>query len=442
MQNLLLQLDPTVIQDSLTSTANTLIEQVTPELPHTSFVTDLAFIMIIGAIVTLAFFKIKQPLIIGYLFAGMLIGPLSPLWTWILPESTSSLELLDGVGILSDISALNLFAEIGVILLLFVIGIEFPYAKIKSIGKVSIGVGTIGLFSTLGVLFYASSALGLQFMDALFISAALSISSTAIIVKLLEDMGKIRKGSSILILGILIVEDIIAVILISTLQSIALVGTVSVESIVVIVLVAAGLIVGTFTLGTRVIPPLIDRVAAAENREILLLSVLGLCFGYALLANIVGLSVAIGAFLAGVLVAESKSAEVAKLLSSPIKDMFVAIFFISVGALMDVSQLENYIFIAIALIAVATGMKFGGNMLGNFIFRQKRGKALRSAFTLAAPRGEFSIVIVKVGVDIGAVSAFLFPLVGIIAIITAFISPFLMKASDKIVPALEEKEDV
>ena len=102
-------------------------------------------------------------------------------------------------------------------------------------------------------------------------------------------------------MGILIVEDIIAVILISTLQSVALVGTVSVESIVVIVLVAAGLIVGTFTLGTRVIPPLIDRVAAAENREILLMSVLGLCFGYALLANIVGLSVAIGAFLAGVL---------------------------------------------------------------------------------------------------------------------------------------------
>ena len=442
MQNLSLQIDSTVIQNSLDTTVNTLIEQITPELTHTSFVTDLAFIMIIGSIVTLAFFKIKQPLIIGYLFAGMLIGPLSPLWTWILPEGESSIDSLNAVGILSDISALNLFAEIGVILLLFVIGIEFPYAKIKSVGRVSVGVGSIGLFSTLGVLFYASTALGLEFMDALFISAALSISSTAIIVKLLEEMGKIKKESSTLVLGILIVEDIIAVILISTLQSVALVGSVSLESIVVIVLVAAGLIVGTFTVGTRVIPPLIDRVAAAENREILLMSVLGLCFGYALLANIVGLSVAIGAFLAGVLVAESKSAEVAKLLSSPIKDMFVAIFFISVGALMDVSQLENYMFIAVALIAVATGMKFGGNVLGNFIFRQKRGKALRSAFTLAAPRGEFSIVIVKVGVDIGAVSAFLFPLVGIISIITAFISPFLMKASDKIVPVLEEKEDV
>ena len=441
MQNILLQLDSSGIQNTLNNTVSSLIEQITPELPHTSFITDLAFIMIIGAVVTLAFFKIRQPLIIGYLFAGMLIGPLSPFWAWILPEGGPSTSL-EGVGILSDISSFSLFAEIGVILLLFVIGIEFPYAKIKSIGRVAVGVGTIGLFSTLGAIFYTASALGLQFMDALFIAAALSISSTAIIVKLLEEMGRIKKESSILVLGILIVEDVIAVILISSLQSIALVGTVSIESIIAVVAVAIILIVGTFTVGTRVIPPLIDRVASAERREILLLSVLGVCFGYALLANIVGLSVAIGAFLAGVLVAESKSAEVAKLLSSPIKDMFVAIFFISVGALMDVSQLENYIFVAIALIAVATGMKFGGNLIGNFIFRQKRAKALRSAFTLAAPRGEFSIIIVKVGVDMGVVSSFLFPLIGIISIITAFLSPYLIKAGDKIIPAVEKKENV
>ncbi|NIM25581.1 MAG: cation:proton antiporter [Nitrososphaeria archaeon] len=440
MQNFALQIESGGIQQSLNQTVSSLVEKITPDLPHTTFVTDLAFIMIIGAVITLAFFKIKQPLIIGYLFAGMLIGPLSPLWSWILPEGGPSSEILGGVGILSDIEALNLFAEIGVILLLFVIGIEFPYAKIRSIGRVAIGVGTIGLLSTLGVVFYAASALGLNFMDSLFIAAALSISSTAIIVKIFEDMGRIKKESSILVLGILIVEDVIAVILISSLQSIALVGSVSIESVVVVIVVAAGLLIGTFTVGTRIIPPLIDRVAAAEHREILLLSVLGVCFGYALLANIVGLSVAIGAFLAGVLVAESKSAEVAKILSSPIKDMFVAIFFISVGALMDISQLQNYIYIAIALIAVATGMKFGGNMIGNILFRQKRGKSLRSAFALASPRGEFSIVIVKTGVDIGAVSAFLFPLIGIISIITAFISPFLVKASDKVVPALKEKD--
>jgi len=437
VDNSILQIDPSGIYAILSQIATGFVDQT--NIPHTSFVTDLAFIMIIGAIVTLAFFKIKQPLIIGYLFAGMLLGPLSPLWSWILPSGSRPSDMLEGVGILTDISALNLFSEIGVILLLFVIGIEFPYAKIKSIGRIAIGIGTIGLFTTLGAIFYAASSLGLNSMDSLFIAAALSISSTAVIVKILEEMGRIKRESTILVLGILIVEDVIAVILISSLQSIALVGTVSVESILIVVIVATGLIVGTFTIGTKIITPLIDRVAASERHEILLLSVLGVCFGYALLANIVGLSVAIGAFLAGVLVAESKSSEVSKLLASPIKDMFVAIFFVSVGALMDVSQLQNYIFIAIALIAVAIGMKFGGNLLGNFLFRQKRDKAVRSAFTLAAPRGEFSIVIIKTGVDIGAVSAFLFPLVGVISIITAFLSPFMIKASDKVVPMLEKK---
>ena len=427
------------VQSSLSENISSFVERVNPlQLPHESFVTDLAIIMILAAIVTLAFFKIRQPLIIGYLFAGMIIGPLSPLWTSFLPANGGPSASV-GIGILSDISALNLFADIGVILLLFVIGIEFPFAKIRSIGKVAVGAGTLGLFATLGVVFMAASALGLNFMDSLFIAAALSISSTAVIVKILQDSGKIKKESSILVLGILIVEDVIAVILIASLESVALVGTVSIENVVLVVVVASGLIIGTFTIGRKAIPPLIDKVASAENREILLLSVLGVCFGYALLANVVGLSVAIGAFLAGVLVAESKSAEVSKVLSSPIKDMFVAIFFVSVGALMDITQLDSYIFIAIALIAVTIAMKFGGNLLGNTAFRLERGKSLRSAFALSAPRGEFSIIIVKVGVDMGVVSAFLFPLIGLITIITSFISPFLIRFGDRIIPKLSKQ---
>ena len=169
----------------------------------------------------------------------MLIGPLSPLWTSFLPESGGGGGDPGGsIGILSDIAALNVFAEIGVILLLFVIGIEFPFAKIRSIGKVAILVGSLGLFLTLIVVFYASTLLGLGFMDSLFISAALSISSTAIIVKVLEETGKIKKESSILVLGILIVEDVIAVILIASLESIALAGTVSIEGAVAVVVVA------------------------------------------------------------------------------------------------------------------------------------------------------------------------------------------------------------
>ena len=143
MQNYFLQ---TGSQESVLN----FFERINPfELPHSDFVTDLAIIMILAAIVTLAFFRIRQPLIIGYLFAGMLIGPLSPLWAWLLPAGGPPSEGIEGVGILSDISTLNLFADIGVILLLFVIGIEFPYAKIRSIGRYAIGIGTLGLFSTL-----------------------------------------------------------------------------------------------------------------------------------------------------------------------------------------------------------------------------------------------------------------------------------------------------
>ncbi len=401
-------------------------------LPKQDFISDLAIIMILAAVVTLAFFKIRQPLIIGYLFAGMLIGPLSPLWTSFLPQVIDPSNDTTGFGILSDLTVLNVFAEIGIILLLFVIGIEFPVAKIQSIGRVAVGMASIELFLTLAVIFFIGSSFGLGFMDSLFLAAALSISSTAIIIKILEDMGKIRKESTVLILGILIVEDIVAVILIASLQSIALAGSVSYENVLVLSGIAAGLIVGTLTIGARTIPKLIDKVARAEHKEILLLSVLGLCFGYALLSNLVGLSVGIGAFLAGVLVAESKSSEVSKILTSPIKDMFVGIFFVSVGALMDIRGLQNYITIILVFTAASLAVKFGGTMLGGFLLRQETKKNVSSSFVLSSPRGEFSIVIVKVGVDMGAISSFLFPLIGVISIITAFIAPFMIRAGDHI----------
>lgn len=402
----------------------------TVELPKEDFIGDLAIIMILAAIVTLAFFKIRQPIIIGYLFAGILIGPLSPLWFSFLPGGIGSSSGMENIIALSDLKILNVFADIGIILLLFVIGIEFPIAKIKSIGKVAIGMATIELFLALGIIFLIGISFGLNFMDSLFLAAALSISSTAIIIKILEDMGKIKKESTVLVLGILIVEDIIAVILIASLQSVALVNNVSFENIIIISGVAAALIVGTLTVGARIIPKLIDRVANTGHHEILLTSVLGLCFGYALFSNLVGLSVGIGAFLAGVLVAESKSSEVSKVLASPIKDMFVAIFFVSVGALMDISQLQNYILIALVFMVVAILVKFGGTLFGGFLLRQGLNKTLRASLALS-PRGEFSIIIVKVGVDMGAVSAFLFPMIGIISIITAFITPFMIKTGDK-----------
>jgi len=439
MDKFFLQFLPNDIQNIFNIDVATVINQLTPELPHPTFVTDLAIIMIIGSAITLAFFKIRQPLIIGYLFAGMLIGPLSPLWSGIFPQGETPLE--SSAGILADIEALNLFAEIGVILLMFVIGMEFPYSKLRKVGRVAMAVGTIGIFATMIPVMIISNYMGLTFVDSLFIGAALSISSTAIIVKILTDTKKIERESSVLVLAILIVEDVIAVILISSLQSIALIGTVSLGSILAVIAVAAGLLIGTFTIGIRTIPNIIDRIAAVEHREILLLAILGVCFGYSLLANVVGLSVAIGAFLAGVLVAETKSAEVARTISTPIKDMFVAIFFISVGALMDITDLDNYILLAVILIGVATAMKLGGNFIGSMMLNVNKKISSRTAFTLAAPRGEFSIVIVKTGIDLGAVSAFLFPLIGIVTIVTAFMSPFFIRAGDKVSVKIAEREE-
>lgn len=438
MHGILLQdifLQAGALNQTLGDVGQRMLDEITLEIPHVSFVTDMAFIMIMGAAVTLAFFRMRQPIIIGYLFAGMLLGPISPMWTWIFGGEAWPL----GESILADINTLQLFSEMGVILLLFVIGIEFPIAKIKQIGAVVMGLGSLGLFATMGVLFYVAGLLGMGFMDSLFIAAALSISSTAVIVKVLEDAGRIRQHSSIVVLGILIVEDVIAVILISTLQSVALADTISVESLIVVGLVAAGLIGGTITVGTRIIPPLIDRVAATNNREILLLGVLGLCFGYALISNMVGLSAAIGAFLAGVLVAESKSASASKVITSPIKDMFVAVFFIATGALMDITMAGDFVWVAAALIAVAVFMKFGGNLLSSILFRQKKSTYIRTSTTLAAPRGEFSIIIVKAGVDLGAISAYLFPLVGFVTIISTFLAPFLINLGERL--AKEDGDD-
>lgn len=407
---------------------NDIVQAVT-SLPKQDFITDLAIIMILASVITLAFFKMKQPLIIGYLFVGMLIGPLSPIWV---PFVTGPIDYSTtaGSGILSNLGIINVFADIGIILLLFVIGIEFPIEKIKSIGKAGIGIATIELFLALGSILAICLALGLQFMDSLFLAAALSISSTAIIIKILEDMRRIKNESTLLILGILIVEDIIAVILLASLQSIAHVGNLSYESITIVAVTGAILIVGTLTIGARIIPRLIDKVASVHNKEILLLSVLGLCFGYALLSNLVGLSVGIGAFLAGVLVAESRSSEVSKILTSPIKDMFVAVFFVSVGALMDISQLQNYIILAMILIAVSIVIKVFGTTIAGIIFKQGRTKIVRSSIALS-PRGEFSIVIVKAGIDMGVVSSFVFPLIGVISVVSTFVTPFLIKTGDK-----------
>ena len=249
-------------------------------------------------------------MVVGYLLAGMIIGPYTP------PFS-----------LIKNVETINVFAELGIIVLLFVIGIEFPIAKLRQIGRISMIVGLTESIGTMLITFFVAQNLGFTVFDSMFLALAMSITSTVVTIKILEEMGKIKERSSILILGVLIVEDIIAVTTLAILQSIAAAsGTddISIISISISIAIAIVFIGTILILGSRFLPNLIDRIGKTNDYALLLIVILGLAFGLSFIANILGLSVVIGAFLAGVLVAESKSATVAKVITIPLRDIFSA----------------------------------------------------------------------------------------------------------------------
>jgi Kef-type K+ transport system membrane component KefB len=279
-------------------------------------ITDLAVLMVVASLVTIIFHKLKQPIVIGYLIAGIIIGPYTP------PFS-----------LITHIDFLGVFAEIGVIMLLFTIGFEFPISKLRSLGRVVIGVSAIEISLMFLVSWGVGAVLGWKFYDTLFLGAALASSSTTIIAKVLGDMGKIRETSSVIMLGILVVEDVAVVSILVMLQNFAAVNTISTDMFLILVLKLILFIGGTLVLGHLFLPKLIDRVAKLGNRELLFILMLGLCFGFAILSNVIGFSVAIGAFLIGVVAARSKSREEINREMDPYQLVFGAIFFVSMGGL-------------------------------------------------------------------------------------------------------------
>lgn len=284
--------------------------------PADFMVQDIAVIMIVAAIMLAITYKLKQPMVIGYIIAGMIIGPFT------LPFS-----------LVKSPETLNLFAELGIIMLLFVTGTEFPIAKLRSVGRISIATALTESLGTLVIVFFIAQYLGFSFYDSLFLALALSVTSTVITIRILEDVGLIRDKSSTLILGILIVEDIIAITGLGILQSVAAAGgsnsgsSISLLNIAITLGTVGGFIGGIIVIGSKFIPKLIDKAGRTNDYALLLITILGLAFGLSFLANRLGMYVVIGAFLAGVLVAESKSATVARIITIPLRDMFAALFF-------------------------------------------------------------------------------------------------------------------
>lgn len=377
---------------------------------------DFTIIMIAASIMAMVSYKLKQPMVIGYIIAGMIIGPFTP------PFS-----------LISNFDVLNLFAEIGVILLLFVVGMEFPIEKLRKIGKRALVIAFSEGLGTFAIGFLVCQAVNYSLADSLFLALAISVTSTVIVMRILDELGMIKDETSIIILGVAVIEDIIIISMLAILQSVS--STVGVYSIDLVISIGTVLafIGGALFVGSKTVPKFVNLIGKTNQHDVLVVAILGVAFGLSFLAFEIGISVATGAFFAGVLIAESKVHSVTRVLTSPLKDMFGAIFFVSIGALMDITKIPALILPALMLIVVSIGAKFLTVYLSSRSQGYDTQTSLKTAFGLSSSGGELALVVAKGGADVGTTSSFVLPMVGTITIITTFITPYLIKMGWKLV---------
>jgi monovalent cation:H+ antiporter-2, CPA2 family len=385
---------------------------------------DFSVIMIIAGAMAMLSYRFKQPMVIGYIGAGMIIGPHTPPFSLVL-----------------NLDVLNLFAEIGIVLLLFVVGMEFPIEKLRKIGRKAFLIALSEALGTFSIgLFVGLYLLNFLFFDSLFLALAISVTSTVIVMRVLEELGMIKDESSILILGVAIIEDIIVISMLAILQSVGSTGGLSFADVGISVGITLAFIVGVLVIGSKTVPKLVDRVSKTNQHDVLVVVILALVFGLSYIAYQLGISVAAGAFFAGVLIAESKSHSVSRVLATPIRDMFAALFFVSVGALMDISLLPLFIVPALILIAVSLVAKFTTVYLAARSQGFNKLTSLRAGIGLSSSGGELALVVAKGGVDVGVTSSFLLPMVGAMTIITTFISPYIIKFGWRFAEGLVNKD--
>lgn len=361
-------------------------------------------------------YKLKQPVIIGYIIAGMIIGPYTPPFSLIL-----------------NIDILSLFAEIGVVLLLFVVGMEFPIQKLRELGRKILVIGITEAFGTFAIgTLVGLNVLHYSLSDSMFLALAISVTSTVIIMRVLEEFDMIKEGASHILLSVTVVEDITIISMLAVLQSTTSTGIPSPIEILSSIGIVLAFIGGVLVIGSKTVPKFINFVGRTNQHDILIVSLLGIVFGLSVIAYEIGISVATGAFFAGVLIAESKVHSVTKVLATPIRDMFAALFFVSVGALMDISLIPVFILPAVVLVLVSMASKFFIVFLASRSQQIDIVSSLKLGFGSASSGGELALVVAKGGADVGATSSFILPMVGTMTIITTFIAPYLIKIGWKI----------
>jgi monovalent cation:H+ antiporter-2, CPA2 family len=377
-----------------------------------AFLQDLAVVMIVAGMVTVLFHRFKQPVVLGYIVAGVIIGPHTPPYALIHDEPT-----------------INTLSELGVILLMFSLGLEFSLRKLTRVGVPALIAALLEILLLFWVGYEIGRFFGWRLLDSIFLGAMLSMSSTTVIIKVLGELGKMKERFAQLIFGILIIEDILGIAMIALLSGIAMTGKLTVSDVGMTLGKLGIFLTVTLVVGLLTVPRLIAYVGKFKSNEMLIVTLLGLCFGVSLLAVKLGYSVALGAFVIGAVIAEAREIHRVEALLEPVRDMFSAIFFVAIGLLIDPRMLLTYwqpvVIITLAVIA--------GKVLtcafGSFVGGNDTRTSLRVGMGLSQI-GEFSFIIASLGVTLKVTSDFLYPIAVAVSAITTLLTPYLIKSAD------------
>ena len=384
-----------------------------------NFLQDLAVVMIAAGVVTLLFQRLKQPVVLGYIVAGILIGP-----------NFSALFLEeDGFKLVHDRETIESLAELGMVFLMFSLGLEFNLRKLGRVAATALVAAPLAIMLMVFLGYQVGQLMGWTPVSSLFLGSIISIASTSVIVKVLKEMKREREPFAELIYGILIVEDLLGVVMIVLLTGIASTGDLGLHSMLISTGKLLVFLVTVPVVGLLVIPRLLNFVARFESNERLLVAVLGLCFGTSLVAAKLGFSVALGAFLVGAVMAESSQIHRIESLVEPVRDLFTAVFFVAIGLLVDPVLLWKHIvpIVGVSLVVIV------GQVLGNTFGTIVAGHDLRTAVRVGtglSQIGEFSFVIATLGLTLGVTNPSLYPIVIGVALFTTVFTPSLIRCAD------------
>ena len=385
-------------------------EQIMSELP--SLVKDLALILVVAGIVTLVFKRLKQPLVLGYIVAGFLVSPHMPYLMSVM-----------------DKADIQTWADIGVIFLLFSLGLDFSVKKILRTGAAPVIAACTIIFCMMALGVIVGYSFGWKEMDCIFLGGMLAMSSTTIIYKAFSDMGLTQKGFASTVMSVLILEDILAIVMMVMLSTLASGASPDGVQVVGSILKIGFFLVLWFVVGLFVIPLFLRSVRKILNNETLLVVALGLCCLMAVVSTQVGFSAAFGAFVMGSILAETVEADKIIRLVDPVKNLFGAVFFVSVGMLVNPKILAGYaVPILLLVLAILAGQAVFGT-LGYLLGGQTLKNAMRCGFSMAQV-GEFAFIIASLGLSLHVISDFLYPVVVAVSVITTFLTPYMIRAAE------------